>query len=372
MQEYRRDIPKRINYEQHASYQPQETLMIKIDGSQGEGGGQIVRTSLALSLLTGKAFRIFNLRAGRKKPGLKRQHLTAVNAARDVGNASVSGAELNSQEIVFEPGETKSGNYHFEISTAGSITLVLQTVLPALMLADSPSRLKLSGGTHNMMAPPFDFLERCFVPLLNQMGPTVELKLNSYGFYPAGGGEFDATITPVDRAQLRGLNIIDRGKLLQRQVRGIVSALPVNIAERETSRAVRKLNWDRTIVDNIEALNPKGPGNILFAELEFENVTAMFSGFGQVGTTAEKVADGVVRDVKKYLKTKAPIGPHLADQLMLPMAIAANFSEVSSKFRTSSPTQHTRTHADIIRTFLNVEVGFEEQGDGTVIVDIAP
>ncbi len=345
--------------------------MIEIDGSQGEGGGQIVRSSLALSLLTGKAFRIFNLRAGRKQPGLKRQHLTAVNAAREVGDASVTGAELNSKEIVFEPGETKPGNYHFEISTAGSITLVLQTVLPALMLAAAPSQIKLSGGTHNMMAPPFDFLERCFVPLLNRMGPTVELNLNSYGFYPAGGGEFDATITPVDRMQLRGLTIVDRGKLLQRRVRGIVSALPANIAERETARVVRKLNWDRTLVEHIEAPNPKGPGNILFAELEFENVTTMFSGFGQVGTRAEKVADGVVRNVKKYQKTKAPIGPHLADQLMLPMAIAANFSGVTSKFKTANPTQHTRTHADIIRTFLDVEVGLEEQGDGTVIVQVS-
>ena len=342
--------------------------MIEIDGSQGEGGGQIVRSSLALSLLTGNSFRIFNLRAGRKKPGLKRQHLTAVMAAKEVGGASVTGAELNSQEIVFEPGEITPGNYHFEISTAGSITLVLQTVLPALMLANSTSHIKLSGGTHNMMAPPFDFLDRCFIPLLNRMGPNVELNLNRYGFYPNGGGEFEATITPVDR--MRGLNIIDRGKLVQRRVRGIVSALPTNIAERETARVVRKLNWDRVLVDHVEAPNPQGPGNILLAELNYENVSEIFSGFGQVGVPAEKVADGVVRAVKKYLKTDAPVGPHLADQLMLPMAIAANVSGVTSKFRTGSPTQHSRTHADIIRTFLDVDVVFKEQGDGTMIIEI--
>ncbi len=342
--------------------------MIEIDGSQGEGGGQIVRSSLTLSLLTGSSFRIFNLRAGRKKPGLKRQHLTAVAAATQVGNAFVMGAELGSREIIFEPGQTMPGDYHFEISTAGSITLVLQTVLPALMLADSASQLKLSGGTHNMLAPPFDFLERSFVPLLNRMGPIVELKLNRHGFNPVGGGEFEATITPVKT--MKGLNIMDRGKLVRRRVRGIVSKLPIDIAKRESSRVIRKLNWDRAAIEHIVVQNPTGPGNILVAELEYENATAMFCGFGHVGINAERVADGVVRDIKKYLKTDAPIEPHLADQLMLPMAIAANFFGVKSKFRAGPLTQHSLTQADIIRRFLDVTVETEEQPDSSVTVAI--
>ncbi|QEG23927.1 RNA 3'-terminal phosphate cyclase [Mariniblastus fucicola] len=342
--------------------------MIEIDGSQGESGGQIVRSSLALSLLTGTPFRIFNLRAGRKKPGLKRQHLTAVNAAAEVGNAIVRGAEIGSREIFFEPGTVSPGDFRFQISTAGSITLVLQTVLPALMMADAPSSLTLSGGTHNMLAPPFDFLERSFVPLLNRMGPQVDLKLNRHGFYPAGGGEFEASIVPAKR--LRGLEIVSRGKLLQRRVRAIVSELPIEIARRETARVVRKMNWDRTLEEQVVAADPQGPGNILFAELEYDNLTSVFAGFGQRGVTAENVADAVVRDVRRYLKHDAPVGPHLADQLMLPMAIAAAVNGTPSQFRTGPLTGHSETHAVIIQRFLEVDVVFSESDSGSVSVAI--
>lgn len=338
--------------------------MIEIDGSQGEGGGQIVRTSLALSLLTGKSFRIFNLRAGRKKPGLKRQHLAALNAAAAVGSAITTGAEIGSREITFEPGEISAGNYEFEVSTAGSMTLVLQTVLPALMLADSTSHIKLIGGTHNMMAPPFDFLDRCYMPQLNKLGPDVQLALNQHGFYPVGGGQFEATIEPT--TSMKGIQIVDRGKLIQRRVSAVVSQLPLTIAERETKRVVRKLNWDRVKIENTEASNPRGPGNFLLAELVYENVTEMFCGFGKIGVTAERVADGVVRDVKKYLKTDAPVGPHLADQLMLPMAIAAEFHGEESSFRTAALTQHSKTQAAIIRTFLNVVVEVNEDEVSTI------
>lgn len=343
--------------------------MIEIDGSLGEGGGQIVRSSLALSLLTGKRFRIYKLRAGRKKPGLKRQHLTAVKAATTVGNATVSGAELESREITFEPGTVSSGKFEFAISTAGSITLVLQTILPALMMAEGPSTVTLSGGTHNMLAPPFDFLQRSYTPLLARMGPQIDLQLKRYGFYPAGGGEFVANIAPAE--QMKGLDVVSRGKLIQRRARGIVSNLPVEIAKRETARVVRKLNWDRAVEEHIEARDPAGPGNILFAELEFENVAASFAGFGRQGISAEKVADGVVREVRRYLKTDAPIGPHLADQIMLPMAIAAAFSNANNRFRTGPLTQHSITQADTIRRFLDVEIKVDSQSDGTSTIAIS-
>lgn len=343
--------------------------MIEIDGSQGEGGGQIVRSSLALSLLTGKSFRLHNLRAGRKKPGLKRQHLTALKAAVEVSNAVVTGDEIGSKAISFQPEQLTAGNYRFEISTAGSITLVLQTVLPALMLAESPSQIQLLGGTHNMLAPPFDFLQRSYLHQLNRIGPSVELNLLRHGFYPAGGGEFTATITPA--SQLNGLTITERGKLLQRRVRSIVSQLPIGIAQRETDRVIRKLNWDRAITEHIEVANPKGPGNILFAELEYENVTTVFSAFGQMGIPAERVADILVRNIKKYLKTEAPIGPHLADQLMLPLAIAASHSAVESKYLTGPLTQHSKTHADIIQRFLDVSILQNKQADETVMIEIS-
>ena len=234
--------------------------MIEIDGSEGEGGGQIVRSSLALSLLTGKPFRITNVRAGRKKPGLMRQHLTAVNAAAEVGNAQVDGANIGSREIVFQPGTIRHGEYEFRIATAGSVTLVLQTVLPALMVGETASKITLSGGTHNMMAPPFDFLARSFVPQLEKFGPQVRLQLNAWGFYPAGGGQFVANINPVQ--SFRPLNLTERGELVTKRVRAVVSALPRKIAERETARVVRKLQWHDAEIEHVEVENPVGPGNI--------------------------------------------------------------------------------------------------------------
>ncbi len=347
--------------------------MIEIDGSEGEGGGQIVRSSLALSLLTGKPFAIRNVRAGRKKPGLMRQHLTAVNAAAEVGNAEVEGASVGSREIVFRPGETRTGEYEFRISTAGSVTLVLQTVLPALMVGEAASKISLSGGTHNMMAPSFDFLARSFLPQLGKIGPGVQLQLNAWGFYPAGGGQFIASITPVQ--SLGALNLTERGALVAKRIRGVVSALPRKIAERETARVKRKLQWNDAEVENVEIRDSPGPGNILFAELEYENVTAVFTGFGRMGVSAESVADQVVRDVRNYRRFAAPVGPHLADQLMLPMAIAAHTSSVDGRFRTVPLTQHSMTQADIIQRFMDVEIAIEQEdgGDarGAVLVSIS-
>ena len=348
--------------------------MIEIDGSEGEGGGQIVRTSLALSLLTGRAFSIRNVRAGRKKPGLMRQHLTAVKAAAEVGNASVVGADVGSKQFTFRPHEIRFGDFEFQISTAGSVTLVLQTVLPALMIGDQPSSIRLSGGTHNMMAPPFDFLARSFVPQLERIGPKVGMHLNAWGFYPAGGGEFVANIEPA--GSMNAYELLERGKLIGRRIRGIVSSLPQKIAERETARVARKLNWDNATVEHFAVTNPRGPGNILFAELVYEHVTVVFTGFGRVNVSAESVADEVVRSVRKYLKFDAPVGPFLADQLMLPMAVAANTSGVASKYHATPLTQHSLTQIEIIRRFLDVSIDIEVDRAGdtrsSVVVSIAP
>src|ERR1051326_3946650 len=189
--------------------------MITIDGSQGEGGGQIMRTSLALSLVTGQPFRMEQIRAKRQKPGLLRQHLTAVEAAKTVGGAEVEGAALNSQTLEFRPRSVTPGNYRFAVGTAGSATLVLQTVLPSLLTASGPSTLTLEGGTHNPLAPPFDFLSCSFMPLIHRMGPSVELELRTPGFYPAGGGKFHARVEPAKR--LSPLVLDERGALQSRR-----------------------------------------------------------------------------------------------------------------------------------------------------------
>src|SRR5258708_6875433 len=205
--------------------------MIRIDGSFGEGGGQILRTSLSLSLATGKAFRIEKVRAGRERPGLLRQHLTAVLAAAEVGGAEVQGATLGSTELAFSPGPIRAGEYRFSVGTAGSGTLVFQTVLPALMLASEPSRVVIEGGTHNTAAPPFDFLARTFLPLLEGGGRGVLLQCGGYGFPRGGGGRFCAEIHRVKA--LKGIKMGEGGKIPLRGAMGVVANLPRHIAQRE-------------------------------------------------------------------------------------------------------------------------------------------
>src|SRR5687768_5513177 len=213
--------------------------MLIIDGSQGEGGGQIIRSSLALSLVTGKPFRAVHVRANRDKPGLRQQHLTAVNAAAKVGRGNVTGAAVGATEFTFFPGAVTPGEYVFSVGTAGSATLVLQTVLPPLMIASGPSMLRFEGGTHNVHAPPYDFVERTFLPLLNRMGPQILIELGRYGFYPPGGGRFDVFIQPA--ARLQRLDIHERGEIRARRARALVVNLPASMAERELNVIKEKM-----------------------------------------------------------------------------------------------------------------------------------
>lgn len=328
--------------------------MITIDGSQGEGGGQILRTSLALSLVTGQPFRIENIRAGRTKPGLLRQHLTAAFAAAEVGEAEIQGDALGSQELIFEPRRIKTGSFHFAVGTAGSATLVLQTILPALMVASGPSELKLEGGTHNPYAPPFDFLAKSFIPLLQRMGPVVEARLERYGFYPAGGGCFTARIEPVSK--LTPLELVERGNVTTRCARALHALLPAHVAERELRVVKEKLSFKDEQV-RVEAVhNSSGPGNVLLVELEAENVTEVFTGFGEKGVASEAVASRVVEDVRRYLVAGVPVGRCLADQLLIPIALAG-----AGRFQTLGPSRHTVTNIEVISKFLGVRVKTEEQ-----------
>jgi RNA 3'-terminal phosphate cyclase (ATP) len=333
--------------------------MITIDGSFGEGGGQILRTSLALSLVTGQAFRIQNIRAGRQKPGLLRQHLTAVEAAGRVGDAAVDGVLLGSKELVFKPGKVRPGDYHFAVGTAGSATLVLQTVLPALVIGNEPSSLTLEGGTHNPHAPPFDFLDRAFLPILNQMGPQISAKLERAGFFPAGGGRFTVEITPVER--LAPLALQNRGESKGRSARAIISNLSPGVANRELKVVSEKLGWPRECL-HVEEVESNGPGNALILELAFENVTEVFTGFGERGVLAETVAERVIGEVRDYLASGVPVGEHLADQLLIPLALAGNGS-----FLTGKLSRHARTNIDVITKFLPAQFQAKSNGNGYLI-----
>jgi RNA 3'-terminal phosphate cyclase (ATP) len=338
-------------------------VMIRIDGSFGEGGGQILRTSLSLSLATRKAFRIENIRAGRERPGLLRQHLTAVLAAAEVGGAEVNGATLGSAALTFSPDRIRPGDYRFSVGTAGSGTLVFQTVLPALMLASEPSRIVIEGGTHNSAAPPFDFLARTFLPLLERMGPKVQLQFERYGFYPAGGGRFCAEVHPAK--VLNGIQIAERGEIVSRRAIGVVANLPRHIAQREVETVGKMLNWGPEAFSVEESRNSAGPGNIVMIEIGSSDVTEIFSAFGQVALAAEKVASIAARDAREYLVSRAAAGEHLTDQLLLPLALAGAGSFTAQKIN-----MHARTNMAVIASFLPVRFETREE-DGFTTIEVA-
>lgn len=330
--------------------------MIKLDGRFGEGGGQILRTSLSLSLTTGKPFIIENIRGKRKKPGLLRQHLTALNAAAEISDAEVDGDILGSQEIAFEPGIAKSGTYRFVVGTAGSAALVFQTILPALMTASAWSEITLEGGTHNAFAPPFDFITNAFLPIIERMGPKVTPRIERYGFYPAGGGKFRMSVRPVEK--LKRIDIEKRGDIVAANARSLVAKLAANIAQRELGVVRDELPKLNCSLKTEEIRNSPGPGNILMVEVESKHVSEVFSGFGKRGLPAEKVAEETVREVREYLDAGVPVGKFLADQLLVPMALAGG-----GKFRTLKPTLHTETNMDVVKKFLDMDIAAEQIDD---------
>jgi RNA 3'-terminal phosphate cyclase (ATP) len=323
--------------------------MLTIDGSLGEGGGQIIRTSCALSLITGRPFRVEQVRARRAKPGLQRQHLTAVMAAAEVGQAEVRGAAVGSREFTFVPGESAHGDYVFRIGTAGSTTLVLQTLLPPLMIAEGPSAITLEGGTHNPHAPPFEFLEKTFLPLLNRMGPHVEINLERYGFYPPGGGKLSVLVEPA--RTLKRLDIEARGEIRGQRARALVVKLPPGIAERELAVIAERMGWKRGQLRVETSDNALSPGNVLTLEIESEPLTEVITGIGERGVRAETVAERAVAEAQQYLASGAPVGEHLADQLLIPLALAGGGS-----YTTGPPSLHTTTNIEVIRKFLDVEI----------------
>jgi RNA 3'-terminal phosphate cyclase (ATP) len=337
--------------------------VLQLDGSQGEGGGQVLRSALALSMVTGEPFRIDHIRAKRDKPGVMRQHLTAVQAAQAVCGGTVAGASVGSSQLTFEPGKVIAGEHHFAVGTAGSTTLVLQTILPALLIADAPSRLVLEGGTHNPLAPPFDFLQRAFLPLVNRMGPHVSATLDRPGFYPAGGGQMTIEIKPAKK--LTGLELLERGETVHQQARAMVARLPVHIAERELAVIEKKLGWSGDTLVSEEVPDSPGPGNIVLLIVETEHVTEVFTGFGKRGVRAEAVADEAAQQYRQYLKANVPIGQHLADQLILPLAIAGE-----GRFRTLPLNDHATTQIGLVQQFLDVAVNVQRETRDQTIVSV--
>lgn len=326
--------------------------MIELDGAAGEGGGQILRTALTLSMITGQPFRITNIRANRSKPGLMRQHLVAVQAAAQVSNAVVAGAELGSTELTFSPRAIRAGEYEFAIGTAGSCTLVLQTVVLALLYADGPSTVRISGGTHNGMAPPAHFLMRAYARVLKTMGAAVEVDLVRAGFYPAGGGVMTARIAPG--AKLAIMSLMEPGARVAGFAEAIIAGIPLDVASRELEVVGKGMGWSESQLLVRGLPGEQGPGNALMVTLESEHVTEVFTGLGEKGVRAETIARHVLDEVRRYIASGAAVGEHLADQLMLPMALAGG-----GAFTADTISQHSLTNAEVIARFLPVAIAFE-------------
>ncbi|MCG8572478.1 MAG: RNA 3'-terminal phosphate cyclase [Spirochaetes bacterium] len=322
--------------------------MIIIDGSFGEGGGQILRTSLSLSLITKKPFEIRNIRANRSKPGLLRQHLTAIEAAKTISQAQVGGAALGSSCLVFEPGKVQGGNYRFSVGTAGSTILVLQTILPALLITENKSEILLEGGTHNPFAPPYDFMEDVFFGYLRKMGAEITSQIEQYGFFPAGGGRIKTVIHPA--GQLKPLHFSRRKKIIKQTALAYSNLIPDRIGQQEMIIISRALNINKTNCKPKSVPSP-GPGNAVIVKLESDQGSECFTAFGEKRKPLEKVCQELINQVEEFYNSDGTIGHYLADQLLIPLAMAG-----SGSYFTSQPSQHTLTNIEIIQKFLDIPI----------------
>jgi RNA 3'-terminal phosphate cyclase (ATP) len=335
-------------------------MVVRIDGSVGEGGGQILRTSLALAALLAREVEIINIRRGRKVPGLQPQHLTAVRAIRDITGGRTLGDELGSELLIFMPGKCEGGVYEFDVSkiraSAGSVSLIFQAVLPALLFAPCPTHLVLKGGTHVPFSPPTTYVERVFLPLLQRMGGRASLKTIRWGWYPHGGGIVEADIEPVER--LSAIDLTRREELVKIEGLAVVSHLPLSIAERLCRRLLQRLARYELVAE-IELVHAPaaGRGAGLFVFARYGDVVAGFSALGEVGKRAEAVADEVYRALVAHHRSGKVADRHVADQLLLYMALAEGRSAIT----VSEITPHLLTNVWVIERFLPVK--FEVEGE---------
>lgn len=339
-------------------------VVLKIDGSHGEGGGQILRSALTLSMLTGQAIEINQIRAGRSRPGLMRQHLTAVRASAEISNAQMQGDALKSQSLHFVPGEIKGGDYHFEVGTAGSTMLVLQTILLALAHADETSRVVIEGGTHAMMAPPFDFISRVYLPMLGTLGVKATATLERYGFYPAGGGRVVVEVQPVHKLTHR-LEWLSQPTPVKRTLTIVNAHLPSHVVTRETETFLELSGWPPESVDTRVNVEASCPGNVIMAELEFESHRELFTEIGQPGRPAEVVAGRCAASLEAFLSSGAAVDEYFCDQLLLPLSLAAG-----GHFTARCFSKHSQTQAWLIPQFLDVDIEVTPRDDESVEVRV--
>jgi RNA 3'-terminal phosphate cyclase (ATP) len=337
---------------------------VEIDGARGEGGGQILRTSLALAMITGRPLRMRRIRAGRAKPGLRRQHLACVEAAARLCHGEVHGAAVGSQDLELNPQAITGGHLVIDIGSAGSTTLVVQTILVPAIAAGVSLRAVIRGGTHNPLAPPFEFLERVYLPHLRAMGANVELTLDRHGF--ASGGERqhgELTLQVASSAPLRPVELMEAGPITARRATAILARLPTHVADREHAVVQRRLGFRPADCEIREV--DGGPGNVLLLEIERAGGRELVCAFGEKGLRAEAVAERACDELGDLLAADVPIGAHLADQLLLPLAVAGG-----GRFRTLPLSLHATTNIDTIQQFLPIAIRVE-QDDATALITVA-
>lgn len=339
--------------------------MIEIDGSHGEGGGQILRTSIALSALTLKPVRVFNIRAGRSQPGLKKQHLTGIDLTGRLVGAELEGLDVGSMEITFKPTKRRGGVFRHDIGTAGSISLVLQAVLPAAILSPEPVTFHIRGGTDVAWSPPIDYMREIFCPIISKMGPRIEILQRKRGHYPRGGGIVECQVSPVD--SLTPLNLFEFGKL--KHVGGISHCvrLPSHIADRQANTAEKILSSETNDIEIKRVFYPKGddphlgPGSgiVIWAESE-EGAIVGTNALGERRKRAEEVGSEAAERLLKELSTGRAIDSHLCDMLVPYLAIATGTSIVGM----TEVTSHLETNIWVIQKVLGVKTTLEgSQGE---------
>ncbi len=344
-------------------------MYLQIDGNYGEGGGQILRTTLSLSCILKKPVEIVNIRKGRKIPGLQPQHLTSVSACKKISSAEVQGDSLQSVVLRFSPQQTEGGDFTFDVAerkrSAGSTSLVLQTLFLPLSRCENSSKTKVLGGTHVPWSPPYDYLKEIFVSMVKKIGCAIDLEIKNWGWYPKGGGEVLCSIQPTSK--FSPLNLTERGKLLGLSGISVVSNLPNSIAERQRDQAIKILK-DKGFSPGIKLLQAPsiGQGTFFFLKAEFENSVAGFGALGERGKRAEKVAEEACDDFLQFMHTDGAVDPHLADQLIPYLALANG----TSTFTVSRITKHLLTNIWVVKQFLQTQILVEgkqgEQGKVTI------
>ncbi|NOY65451.1 MAG: RNA 3'-phosphate cyclase [Nitrospirae bacterium] len=329
--------------------------MLHIDGSFGEGGGQILRTALALSSILQKPIHIFNIRKGRKRPGLMPQHLMCVRALKEITDAETKGDSKGSTELYFSPQRIRPGSYSFDIGTAGSATLLLQALLPPLLFSDSPSIVEITGGTHVPFSPPFDYFKEVLVQLLKRLGFRIRADIESYGFYPVGGGRVTVEINPAD--SFKHIELTERGALMSIEGISAVGGLPLSIAERQKNEAEAILS-SRGFSPEIKTASvpTPGKGTYIFLKVVAENIAAGFSSLGARGKRAEAVGEEAVEELIQYINSNACLDHHLSDQILVYITLIGGQWRLS----TSRITEHLRTNLWLIGRFLDVEYKIED------------